>query len=91
MFFKSRNGLAPQYLFDLFAVNSSDSSYNLRSTANDLKLPKKISSNLRSSKNIKRESDDLPKIPRVLVERSIKSDKNVEREKPNSMKLSVLS
>ena len=38
MVFKSWNGLVPQYLFDLFAANSSDSSYSLRNTANDLKL-----------------------------------------------------
>ena len=35
--FKSRNGLVPQYLFDRFIANSSDSSYNLRNTATDLK------------------------------------------------------
>ena len=43
--YKSRNGLAPRYLYDMFVANSSDSSYNLRNTATDLKLPKKASSN----------------------------------------------
>ena len=43
--YKSRNGLAPQYLNNMFVANSSDSSYNLRNTATDLKLPKKTSSN----------------------------------------------
>ena len=28
--YKSRNGLAPRYLCNMFAANSSDSSYNLR-------------------------------------------------------------
>ena len=43
--YKSRNGLASQYLYNMFVANSSDSSYNLRNTATDLKLPKKTSSN----------------------------------------------
>ena len=43
--FISRNGLAPQYLYNMLVANSSDSSYNLRNTATDLKLQKKISSN----------------------------------------------
>ena len=43
--FKSRNGLAPQYLFDMFVANSADSRYNLRNTATDLRLPKKNSFN----------------------------------------------
>ena len=42
---KSRNGLAPRYLYNMFAASSSDYSYNLRNTATDLKLPKKTSSN----------------------------------------------
>ena len=43
--YKSRNGLAPQYLYNMFVANSdSDSSYNLCNTATDLKLPKKTSS-----------------------------------------------
>ena len=42
--YKSRNGVAPQYLYNMFVANSSDSSYNLRNTATDLKLPKKTSS-----------------------------------------------
>ena len=42
---KSRKRLAPQYLYNVFVDNSSDSLYNLRNTATDLKLPKKTSSN----------------------------------------------
>ena len=49
MVFKSVNGLAPQYLSDLFVANSTNSSYNLRRTATDLRLPKKISSNEQKS------------------------------------------
>ena len=45
MVFKSVNGLAPQYLSDLFVANSTISSYNLKRTATDLRLPKKMSSN----------------------------------------------
>ena len=37
--------LAPRYLYNMFVANSSDSSYNLRNTATDLKLPKKTSFN----------------------------------------------
>ena len=44
MVFKSVNGLAPQYLSDLFVANSTISSYKLRRTATDLRLPKKTSS-----------------------------------------------
>ena len=36
MVFKSVQGLAPQYLSDLFVANSTISSYNLRRTATDL-------------------------------------------------------
>ena len=43
--YKYRDGLAPRYLYNMFAANSSDSSYNLRNTVTDLKLPKKTSSN----------------------------------------------
>ena len=43
--YKSRNGLAPRYLYTMFVASSSDSSYTLRNTATDLKLPKKTSSN----------------------------------------------
>ena len=43
--YKSRNGLAPRYLYNMFVANSSNSSYNLRNTVTDLKLPKKTSSN----------------------------------------------
>ena len=43
--FKSRNGLAPQYLFDMFVASSADSRYNLRNTATDLRLPKKNPTN----------------------------------------------
>ena len=44
MAFKSVNGLAPQYLSDLFVANSNISLYNPRRTATDLMLPKKVSS-----------------------------------------------
>ena len=43
--YKSINGLAPQYLRDLFTRNSFDNSYSLRNTATDLKIPKKTSKN----------------------------------------------
>ena len=43
--YKSRNGLAPRYLYNMFVANSSDSSYNLQNTATDLKLLKKTSFN----------------------------------------------
>ena len=43
--FKSRNGLAPQYLFDMFVASSADSRYDLRNTDTDLRLPKKNSTN----------------------------------------------
>ena len=42
--YKSRNRLAPQYLYNMFVANSYDSSYNLRNAATDLKLPEKPSS-----------------------------------------------
>ena len=45
MVFKSLNKLAPQYLCDLFTRNSLCSSYSLRNTGTDLRLPKKRSSN----------------------------------------------
>ena len=40
--FESRNGLTPQCLYNIFATDSSDSSYILRHTSTDSKLPKKI-------------------------------------------------
>ena len=43
--YKARNGLAPQYLFDMLVANYSEATYNLRNTATDLKLPKRNSSN----------------------------------------------
>ena len=47
MVFKSvtRNGLALHYLSDLFVANSTISSNNLKRTATNLRLPKKMSSN----------------------------------------------
>ena len=45
MVFKSLHELAPQYLCDLFTRNSQCSSYILRNTETDLRLPKKKSSN----------------------------------------------
>ena len=45
MVFKSLNELAPQYLCDLFTQNSSCSSYSLRDTVTDLRLPMKRSAN----------------------------------------------
>ena len=45
MVFKSVNGLAPQFLSDLFVAKSTNSSYNLRRTATDPTVPKIISSN----------------------------------------------
>ena len=41
MVFKSFHDLAPPYLCDLFTRNSNSSSYALRNTVSDLKLPKK--------------------------------------------------
>ena len=41
MVFKSLNGLAPQYLSDLFTKNLQIAPYNLRNTVTDLRLPKK--------------------------------------------------
>ena len=43
--FKSLNQLAPEYLCGLFTRNSLCSSYSLRNTGTDLRLPKKRSSN----------------------------------------------
>ena len=40
MVYKSENGLAPQYLQDIFTRNSENPSYELRSTATDLHIPK---------------------------------------------------
>ena len=37
--------MSPQYLCDLFTKNPTSSSYVLRNTATDLKLPKKIPRN----------------------------------------------
>ena len=45
MDYKSMHEMAPQYLCDLFTKNSTSSSYILRNTATDLKLPKKMSCN----------------------------------------------
>ena len=44
MVFKSLNRLTPQYLSDLFVANSTNPSYNLRSTDTDLTLPKRNTS-----------------------------------------------
>ena len=41
MIYKSVNGLAPQYLQDIFTRNSENPSYELRSTATDLHIPKR--------------------------------------------------
>ena len=45
MVYKSINGLAPQYMSNLFTRNSTRSSRNLRNTKTDLKLPKKTTAN----------------------------------------------
>ena len=45
MVFKSLNGLALQYLCNLFTKNSACSSSNLLNTETDLRLPKKNSGN----------------------------------------------
>ena len=45
MVFKSLHELAPQYLCDLFTRNSKCSSYVLRDSETDLRLPMKKSSN----------------------------------------------
>ena len=45
MVFKSLNQLAPEYLCGLFTRNSLCSSYSLRNTGTNLRLPKKRSSN----------------------------------------------
>ena len=45
MVFESLNELAPQYLCDLFIRNSHCSSYSLRNTGTDLRLPMKRSNN----------------------------------------------
>ena len=39
MVFKALNGLAPQYLTNLFKRNSQSSLYSLRNTSTDLRLP----------------------------------------------------
>ena len=44
MVFKSLNRLTPQYLSDLFVANSTNPSYNLRSTDTNLTLPKRNTS-----------------------------------------------
>ena len=61
--FKFRNGLAPQYLSDMFVANSADSRYNLRNNATDLRLPKKNSTNGQKSFSYKgvRMWNSLPK------------------------------
>ena len=43
--YKSLNGLAPQYMHNLFTRNSTSNSRSLRNTATDLRLPKKTSAN----------------------------------------------
>ena len=43
--YKSLNGLAPQYMRNLFTRNSTSNSRSLRNTATDLRLPKKTSAN----------------------------------------------
>ena len=45
MVYKSLNGLAPQYMRNLFTRNSSCNSRSLRNTATDLRLPMKTSAN----------------------------------------------
>ena len=45
MVYKSINGLAPQYMSDLFTRNSACSSRNLRNTKTDWRLPRKTSAN----------------------------------------------
>ena len=45
MVYKSLNGLAPQYMRNLFTRNSNCNSRSLRNTATDLRLPKKTSAN----------------------------------------------
>ena len=45
MVFESLHDLAPPYLCDFFSRNWNSSSYVLRNTATDLKLPKKKSCN----------------------------------------------
>ena len=45
MVFKSLNGLAPQYLCNLFTKNSECSSRSLRNTETDLRLPMKKTAN----------------------------------------------
>ena len=45
MVYKSINGLAPQYMRNLFTRNSACNSRSLRNTATDLRLPKKTSAN----------------------------------------------
>ena len=44
MVFKSIEGLAPQYMSDLFKKISQLTSHNLRNIATDLRLPQKRSS-----------------------------------------------
>ena len=41
MVYKSLNNLAPQYLRDIFEKNSLISSFNLRNTNTDLRIPMK--------------------------------------------------
>ena len=45
MVYKSVNRLAPQYLQDIFTRNSENPSYELRSTATDLHIPKRNTAN----------------------------------------------
>ena len=45
MVYKSVNGLAPRYLRGIFTRNSENPSYQLRSTAADLHIPKRNTDN----------------------------------------------
>ena len=45
MVYKSLNGLAPQYMRNLFTRNSACNSRSLRNSATDLRLPMKRSAN----------------------------------------------
>ena len=49
MVFKSLNELAPPYLRSLFRKNSQSTSYRLRNTSTDLRLPKKVQKTARNA------------------------------------------
>ena len=49
MVFKSLNELAPPYLRSLFTQNSQSTSYRLRNTSTDLRLPKKVQKTARNA------------------------------------------